>query len=244
MKVIDAHCHIGNGRYKKQDAEALIRSMDTCGIEKAVIVPVEEYITVNNEEGNNYILAAVKRYDGRLIGFATVNPWYGQKAVDMLRKYLKQGLKGVKLNPSLQGFLLNDDIVYPIIETAKYYKVPVYFHTGTPIHSLPFQLRDLAVRYPEVNFIMGHMGAWDFGYDTMLAVRGLKNIFLETSLNLSCVIESVIREAGSDRVIFGSDSPRSDQKYELEKVTSSCNREEDLEKILYKNITQLLEGEP
>lgn len=240
--IIDAHCHIGNGRYKKLDVKTLLQTMDSCGIDKSVIVPVEEYITVYNEEGNEHILTAVNKNRDRFLGFATVNPWYGRKAIDILKKYLEAGLKGVKLNPSLQGFVLNDDLVYPLVETARYYKVPVYFHTGTPIHSLPFQLRDLAIHFPEVNFIMGHMGVCDFFYDVNNALRGLKNIYLETSGNTSGVIKNAIDNAGACRVMFGSDSPRSSQEFELSKVESACSKKEDLDYVLYKNISGLMES--
>ncbi len=42
------------------------------------------------------------------------------------------------------------------------YRVPVYFHTGTMIMAEPFQLRELAGEFPNVNFIMGHSGNTDF----------------------------------------------------------------------------------
>lgn len=240
MRIVDAHCHLGEGRYKKSDPASLIRSMDAAGIEKSVIVPVEEQITVYNEAGNELMLKAVSEYRDRLIGFGTVNPWYGAKGTDMIRRYLDRGLRGIKLNSAIQGFLMNDEIVYGVVEAAREYQVPIYFHTGTPIHALPFQLRDLALNYPEVNFIMGHMGAYDFGYNIIHASQGLDNIYLETSLNLSCSISHAIKEAGAKRVIFGSDSPRSTQKFELEKLLAACQDQEDLEKILAQNILSLL----
>jgi Predicted metal-dependent hydrolase of the TIM-barrel fold len=240
--VIDAHCHIGNGRYKKLNVDELIQSMDSCGIDKSIIVPVEEYIAVNNEEGNEYILNAVKRNKNRLYGFAVANPWYGQKAVENIKRYLDYGLRGVKLNPSVQGFLLNDELVYPIIAAAQSYGVPVYFHTGTPVHSLPLQLRDLAINFPKVNFIMGHMGAHDFNYDIINAVKNVNNIFLETSMSISDVIERAINEGGANKVIFGSNTPRSIQRYEMEKVISVCRSDDELEKIFSSNILSIIGG--
>lgn len=240
--IIDAHCHLGDGRYKKLDINTLLKEMDEQKIQKAVIIPVEEYITVYNEEGNEYILKAVNENRDKFAGFATVNPWYGSKGIEMLKKYLEKGLKGIKLNPSLQGFLLNDRIVYDIVEAAQSYKVPVYFHTGTPVHSMPFMLRDVAMSFPKVNFIMGHMGAYDFGNDLITSAKGMDNIYLDTSLNLSCTIKMAINNLGADKVIFGSDAPRSTQKFELEKVYTACSNKEDLDKVLGGNIMSLLEG--
>ena len=242
MRVIDGHCHLGKGRFKNQDVKALLFSMEKAGIERSVICPVEEYITVFNEEGNQYILNTVNENKDRFYGFATVNPWYQEIGVQMLRRYLDKGLSGIKLDPSIQGYILNDELVYPIINVAEEFNVPVYFHTGTPIHSLPLQLRDLAKIYPKVNFIMGHSLANDFGGDVSTALRGLTNVYLDTSHNLTCGTKAAINEFGADHVIFGSNSPRSEQFHELKKVLDSTDDKEILEKVCYKNILSLLGG--
>ncbi len=36
---------------------------------------------------------------------------------------------------------------------------PVYFHTGLPGNSTPWQIVDLAERFPEIDFLMGHCGS-------------------------------------------------------------------------------------
>jgi len=239
--IIDAHCHLGQGRYKCLSADALLKSMDDNGIDKAVIVPVEEYIAVNNEEGNAFILSQVKRNPGRFYGFAVASPWYGAAAAENLKRFLDKGLAGVKFNSCIQGFTLNDDIVYPLIEVAKDYRVPVFFHTGTPMQALPLHLRELAQRYPDVDFIMGHMGAWDFGYDVFHAAQGMGNLYLDISKNLAAVVASRLKDTGADRMIFSSDMPRSDQRFELDKLKEVCTDEADFERICCKNIMKLLE---
>jgi len=240
MKIIDAHCHIGFGRYKKLSPETLLEQMNSCGVDKAIVVPVEDFMAVYNEEGNDFVLDAVNKSDGRFIGFATVNPWLGEKAVEILKYYMDRGLKGIKLHPSIQGFLLNDALVDPVIQVAQDYRVPVYFHTGTPFNALPFQLGDLASRFPKVNFIMGHMASFDFGYDIVLAGQGLDNLFYETSHSVSLGVSNAIRNIGEDRIIFGSNAPRSDIQYEIEKIKLICQEERILNKVFSKNILSLI----
>ncbi|MEN6316325.1 MAG: amidohydrolase family protein [Clostridiaceae bacterium] len=237
MMVIDAHCHLGKGFEKELQPETLISIMDKNHVEKAVVCPIEQYIAVYNEEGNEYILQQVKKYEDRFIGFAAVNPWYMQKSADMLKKYLEKGLKGLKLNPKLQGFLLNSSLVKPLIRVAEEYRIPVYFHTGTLINSEPFQLRELALEFPKVNFIMGHSGNTDFWTDVAYSVKGVRNIYLETSHNLG--IMGLIDAAGIDRVIFGSNMPRSHQTHELKKILDLGLSGDDLLKLCYLNIKKL-----
>ncbi len=219
MRMIDAHCHIGEGRYKRLTASELITLMDQSGIEQAIVCPVEEQITVYNREGNDYLLSAVRRYPDRLIGFAAVNPWYGDRAVEELRRAIGEGLRGLKLNSTLQGYFINDEIVYPVIEAAQDLDIPVYFHTATPIFSLPLQLADLAGEFPQVRFIMGHAAASDFWIDAAPAARMHDNIFIESSLRSgNAVLQQLVDELGAGRLMFGSDTPCSTMGIELAKI--------------------------
>ena len=217
MDIIDAHCTIGNGRYTRLAVSELLRRMDENGIAKAVVCPVEEHVTVYNREGNDYILKAVNAHHDRLMGFATVNPWYGGPAVEELRRAIGEGLCGLYLNTALQGYFINDELVYPVIETAKGLGIPIYFHTPTPIFALPLQLGDLACEFPEVPMIMGHAAAGDFWLDAVPAIRMASNIYVETSVRAgSAVLRSMIDEVGAGRLMFGSDVPHS--TYSVERV--------------------------
>jgi predicted TIM-barrel fold metal-dependent hydrolase len=240
MRIIDAHCHIGQGRLKKQSAAELLRSMDENHIERAVIVPVDEQIAFYNEEGNAAVLEAAKSSGGRLIGFAVVNPWSGGQGIDMVRRYLDAGLRGVKLNTARQGIYLFDELVVELVAALREYRVPFFVHTGTPLYALPMHLRELARQFPDTNFIMGHMGCYDFVSDYPRVIEGLKNIYLDTSLTLSNFIKGAVETAGADRVIFGSDAPRSTQKFELENVRRAIQDPQVLDKVLYSNINALV----
>ncbi len=242
MRIIDAHCHLGQGKLKKQTVAELLRSMDENHIERAVIVPVDEQIAFHNEAGNVAILEAVKSGGGRFIGFATVNPWSGQQGIDMVRRYLDAGLCGVKLNTALQGIYLFDELVFELVAGVRDRRVPFYVHTGTPVYALPMHLRELAREFPGTNFIMGHMGSYDFVSDYPRAVEGLHNIYLDTSLTLSNFIKGAVATAGADKVIFGSDAPRSTQKFELENVFRAISDPDVLGQVLYRNINRLLGG--
>lgn len=241
MRIIDAHCHVGEGRYKRLTASELIVQMDENGIEKAVVCPVEEHITVYNQEGNDYILQAVKEYPDRLIGFATVNPWYGERAVEELERAVGEGLRGLKLNSTLQGYFINDELVYPLIEAAQKMDIPVYFHTATPIFSLPLQLADLAGEFPAVRFIMGHAAASDFWIDAAPAASMHDNIFLESSLRSgSAVLQHLVGELGAQRLMFGSDTPASTISVELAKIDSLELSPADKEMVLAGTVLRVL----
>ena len=237
MKIIDAHCHVGVGVEKRLEPEHLLSIMDEAGVQTSVICPLEQYIAIYNDEGNDYISGVVRKFEQRFIGFCTVNPWYLEKAPGMLRRAFENGLAGLKLNSKLQGFVLCSEIVDPLIEICEEYGAPVYCHSGTMICAEPFQVRELALRFPAVDFIMGHSGNTDFWTDVQYSAAGLNNIYLETSHNLS--IQAFIDAAGIERVVFGSNMPRSHQMLELLKIKELNLPDSDFNMLCGGNIERI-----
>jgi predicted TIM-barrel fold metal-dependent hydrolase len=238
--VVDAHCHVGVGHEYRQSAEDLLRAMDQYQIDRAVICPVDRCIAVDNREGNDLMMATCRAYPNRFYAFATANPWYGQRAVAELRRAIGEGAKGIKLHPALQGFLLCDDLVYPIIELAEALAVPVFFHTGTPAFAQPMQLAELALRFPRVNMIMGHMGTTDLKADAVPAASLAPNIYLDTSWILPGLVTRAVMEIGPERVIFSSDSPLSELPIELELRAAAQMSADARAQLMGGNILRLL----
>ena len=79
--IIDAHCHVGEGFGMRLLPDDLLQAMDANGVERAVICPMDRFIAVENEAGNDYVASLVRVHPDRFIGFATVNPWYGEEGV-------------------------------------------------------------------------------------------------------------------------------------------------------------------
>lgn len=237
--IIDAHCHVGEGLEYSFSPEELLSQMDSNDVEKAVIVPTDKYFAVYNREGNNYVLSLAKKHPDRFLPMATANPWYGDKAIEELSRSFAKGAVGLYLHPFLQGFRITDKVVYLLIELAGELKKPVYFHTGTPISCMPYQLTELAMQFPQVNFIMGHMAYSDFWYEVENAANPVKNIFLETSVHCPSFIELMVRKIGADRIMYGSDAPKCFMDLEIEKIMKYVPENEDREHIFNKTIKKV-----
>lgn len=213
--VVDGHCHLGIGHEYRQTEDELFREMDKYAIDRAVLVPVDRCIAVDNHEGNDTVLDAVRRHPERLYCFATANPWYGQRAVDEIKRALDAGARGIYIHSALQGFLLCDELVYPLVKLAEARNVPMYFHTGTPAFAQPSQLSELAMRFPDVQFIMGHMGSTDFKLEAVNAAAVSQNITLDCSWIMPDLVQRAVATVGADRVMFSSDSPLSTVRIEM-----------------------------
>lgn len=243
VPIVDAHVHVGHGRRKRLQVEDLLAKMDRHGVGRAVICPVDEEIIHHNREGNDRILAAVRANPFRLVGFAVANPWHGQAAVKELRRAAGQGLRGLKLHSSLQGFRLTETWIDPLVGTAVDLGLPVYCHTGTANWAMPFQLAELAHRFPQGAFIMGHGGASDYWYDVAPAMERADNLYLELSKVPPSGLAAILaaHPEWADRILFGSNLPGAAYAAELTKVPSVVTDPGIREAIMGGNMERLLQ---
>jgi predicted TIM-barrel fold metal-dependent hydrolase len=139
--------------------------------------------------------------------------------------------------------MLCDPLVYPVIETAIDLDVPIYFYTGTPLNALPLQLAELAQRYRQARFVMGHMGNSDFWLDVPVALGQAPNVWGEVSPNLAAAVNRVIEAGFADRILFGSDAPLMRLDLEVQKIRYWQASEEQRAAMMAGNLMELLYGE-
>ena len=207
MLVIDAHVRPPAAR-PDIAAAGLLAEMDAAGVDAALVSPAEAEIAVRNREGNDRVLALAAERPDRLLPYAVANPWYGAEAAVELDRALTAGAAAVLVNSALQGFLLMDELVDPLIEVARGHRAPVYAHTGTPVHALPLQLAELALRFPDVAFVMGRAGRTDFRMDAAPALESAPNLLADTSHESPHTgLAALAAAAGAERLVFASDHP-------------------------------------
>jgi uncharacterized protein len=216
--TIDGYATIGLDREYDLTAGGLLESMDRAGVDRAVIAPVDRSMAVHNREGNDFVLGAAAEHPERFIASCSVNPWYGSEALAEFRRSVSEGARLLVLHPFLQGFVANDELVFPLLDAAADERVPVYFHTGPPGSATPWQLASLAVRFPALDFIMGHCGATDFWNDVVQAASSCPNLYIEASL--ARPFNFVVHASKLDpaRALMGSAAPLNDLEFEWEQM--------------------------
>jgi uncharacterized protein len=237
---IDCYCVLGVDREYDLTAPDLLRAMDTAGVDHALVAPVDRYLAVENRTGNTFVARQAREHPDRLVPACSVNPWYGDAAIVELHRALADGARMVVLHPFLQGCLANDELVWPLLEVASQERVPVYIHTGPPGNSTPWQLVDLAERFPQLDLIMGHSGSTDFWYDVIDAAKAAPNIYLESSLARPFSFPERIQALGSQRIIMGSYAPINKLVFEWEQMRLALTPEA-VESVLGGNLRRLLE---
>jgi predicted TIM-barrel fold metal-dependent hydrolase len=244
-KAIDMHVHLPTASFLdgavgpfKKPAEAFFRSkvpvreMDEVArvYEELDIVAVLLAWDAETATGlppltNDEVADIVKKYPRQFVGFACVDPWKGDRAVDEMRRAVTElGLIGAKFHPGIQAFYPNDKQFYPLYEKINQLGVPTLFHTGTNglgagtpggmgvrlDYSRPIYLDHVAADFPELTIIGAHP-AWPW-HDEMLAIIGHKsNVFMDLSgWSPKYVPKAIMDEARGrlqDRILFGSDYP-------------------------------------
>jgi predicted TIM-barrel fold metal-dependent hydrolase len=249
--IIDAHTHLYTNvtredaaysllkTVNKVGSDALIAIMDMAKIDKAIVFPPGI-----SSHANPICSEHVKKYPKRLIGFATVNPIREENVIKCIREAHNLGLKGLKIHPQLQGITLSEGIqnrFEELLNEVAKLRMPVILHSGTPPDTQCLQYDVLAEMFPDVNFIYGHMGLGYLWNDAILSAKKRDNVYLETSgIQFPEAIRLAINLLGSEKVIFGSDLPYLHPDVELHKIMLLGLKEEELEKILSKNILTLL----
>ncbi|GAA2633492.1 hypothetical protein GCM10010399_77440 [Dactylosporangium fulvum] len=219
--IVDAHVRLGRGREVSLDADQLIATMDSLGIDVALVAPDERCIAYDNREGNERVAAVAAASGGRLTAYAVANPWRGRAALDELDRARDAGARALNVDSVLQGFDLLDGLVDPLLDFATEAGWPVYVRTGTPPSALPLPLASLARRWPETPFVMGRSGATDFWIDAAPALRYAPNLYGDTSY---APWDTVLVELGRDqeigpsRLVFSTDAPYTVPRSELRRV--------------------------
>jgi len=235
MKIVDSHTHLGEFPLFNVGltVDEMISIMDQNNIAISVIFSLPNELT----------LEAIKKYPNRLVGLVWVNPHKDNRALEEVDRAInKWGFKGIKMHPLIDSFLPDQDIVYPIMDRARKYKLPVIFHCGHPPWSLPWHFGNLAEVYPDVTIILGHMGHGHIVYinGSIDVAKKHDNIILETSaMPMHSKIKEAIEKVGEERVIYGSDMPFGHPSFEIKKVEVSGLSKRQLELVLRENATKI-----
>jgi uncharacterized protein len=235
--IIDVHCHAGKGETMTApwtsyaDPQVTLRRAAEAGIDKTVIFPISN---PTYEKANQEIADLVAKYPDRFIGFAKHDPETeaGRIRGMLIHEVKEMGLKGLKLHklPTRE-----------VLDTVAELKIPILFH--------PEKVADfhqIAVHYPEVPFIMAHLGSFASAkyVEHIAAIDVAKrypNVYLETSsvVFFEC-LELAARELPPEKILFGSDGPLVDSRVELFKIRLLKLPREHEEKILSGNARRLL----
>lgn len=228
--VVQSNEEVGDGLIDASDdprAESLLAEMEESGIDRSILLPVDFEVAfpgqeVPMQEVNRLHAELARQHPKRIIAFAGIDP-RRSNALELFTQCVQDwGMQGLKLHPSA-GYYPNQKEVYPLLEKASEWKIPVLIHTGSmmvPLRSKYSQviyLDDLGADFPDLTVIAAHCGGV-FGYQQMISLMTTKlNILVDISAwqlpatknypYFCRALREVMDFAGCERILFGSDSP-------------------------------------
>lgn len=262
MKVIDCHTHCFPDEIAERAVTRLTRAyqcvpsfdgtiagligqMDAASIDISVVVPVAT--KPSQVRSINDWAAAVEQE--RVIVFGAMHPQFEDIRGEMARMK-DMGIRGIKLHPNWQDFRPEDPQVFPIYESATKHEIVVQFHAGdeleawpVPIVATPKALRQVHDAFPGMMMITAHLGGYRMWDEVEKHLLGTDVIFdmsacFPEDLPDDRYIAMIIAH-GSDKVLFGSDSPCGDPVSQLERLLSLPLTDEDKESICWRNAARL-----
>jgi len=222
----------------------LRESMAAAGIDISVIQPVatkpQQVVKIND-------WAAEVNRNG-IIAFGALHPDFQgwEREIDRVRAL---GLKGIKFHPDYQCFYPDEDRMFPIYESLAASGLIVLFHAGVdvglppPYHGTPQRLRKVADAVPDLKMVAAHMGGFECWDEVNRYVVGC-DVYIDTSYSLhqlgARAFVDLIKRHGVERVLFGTDSPWTGQKQEVEAIRSLALEEWEKRAIMGDNALRLL----
>ena len=203
-------------------AEELVAAMDEAGVDVAVAMGVGWRDRATAQEANDYILGAVNKFPGRLLGMCSANPAWGWAAVAEVERCAGPGMVGVgEMHPDTQGFDLGDqDVMDPLMEAARSKGLIVLTHGSEPVGHIypgkgkttPQVLYPFLRAFPENTVVCAHWGGGlPFYYLMPEIAQELPKVYFDTAasplLYTTDVFPTVEAACGPGRILFGSDFP-------------------------------------
>ena len=243
--IYDMHGHMGDWPaiyFPRGEPADMIRTMDECG--ERMLVFSHHLALFSPDLGNAPAVEAVRRYPNRLRAYCVVNPNYPEMLEADLAAFEEHSdvFVGFKFLADYHGIPISDERYRPAWEYADRRGLLILSHTwGDSPRDGHAIVRQMAERYGRVKFLLGHSchGAWD---EAVRLANDFPNIYLELTALFDDrgILEKFVDEAGSERMLFGTDLPWFDPHQAIGALLSAHITDGDRHNICHRNAEKLL----
>lgn len=223
---------------------SLISSMDKCGIEKSVVCSIatkpSQYIPIMDWSR--------EIRTGRITPFPSIHP-DDPEAVSRVIQIKNEGFHGIKFHPYYQKFTIDEERMFPVYEEISKNNLIAVMHTGFDFAfrrdriTDPLKILNVVNTFPDLKLVTTHLGAWDDWDEAEKYLIG-KKIFMEISFSLEFLhkerARSIITKHPEEYILFGTDSPWTDQQKTMLLLKQLKLGQKSEERILRDNAVNLL----
>lgn len=225
---------------------SLLASMDANHVQKSVLCS----IATRPSQFEPIFKWSRQIQSERIIPLASVHP-DDPAGAEHIHQIAAAGLAGIKMHPYYQDFDIDDAKLDPIYEAVQEEGLLLTMHTGFDFafewvdKAGPKRISDVLAKFPNLKLVTTHLGGWQQWDDVEKLLIG-KPIYMETSFSVQYLHHDQIRRMilahPSDYILFGTDSPWTDQTVEIEAFAKLGLPDNLQERVFYKNALKLLES--
>jgi predicted TIM-barrel fold metal-dependent hydrolase len=240
--IIDCHCHagLGDGFTGPWDTRAALGSYleraRAAGIDRTVLFPA---FHTDYGAANRVLGAFVGASRGRCLGFAFVHAGrdHGRIRAMVDEAVDRYGFVGIKVHRH------DARITREVCDAARAHGLPVLYDVAGEVWACEL----LAQEYPDVNFIIPHLGSFADDWRAQLALidhlARHPNIYADSSgVRYFDFLVQAVRRAGPEKLLFGSDGPWLHPGMELHKIRLLGLAAADEAMVLGGNFLRLISG--
>ena len=241
--VVDIHLH--SMRWSMFIAGEFTRVLShfrLMGVSAGIVSDLNEY--ENPCDNNGRVKTLVEENKDLLLGAVYINPNRTKTAAEMEKELDTCAASGaftcIKLHPFNNGRQVDDPVYYPVYGRARSLGYPILVHTWGCEEIR--KIETVAQKFPQVNFIAGHCGG-DLDASMLagkIAAR-LDNLYLDYTCSFAYanLLEYLVKKAGVQKILFGSDAAMTSFDSSLGKVVFADISDKDKRDILGLNAKRL-----
>lgn len=217
---------------------SLLSSMDKSGIEKSVICN----IATKASQFDSILKWCKEIRSERIIPFPSFHP-YDPDFRERLHVIKEEGFKGVKFHPYYQNFTIDEERLFGVYEKITEENLILVMHTGFDFAFPETRIADpekivtIAKNFPSLKLVTTHLGAWNLWAEVEQMLQG-KQIYMEISFSLECteadVVRNIILNHPAECILFGTDSPWTDQR-EAVSLLRGLELGEEKERLIFRD---------
>ena len=263
MQLIDSHAHINPDAIAVKAAHSIAEFYDipmcgdgrletllTRGAKAGISRHLVHSVGVTPDRVtsvNDYLMRTVAAHPDRLVGFGTMHPDVPDVRAE-LKRIRAGGLRGVKVHPDFQHFLLDSGAAVAMFRALAEAGMPALVHTGDTRYpySQPARMAAVLRAVPGLKVICAHLGGWSMWDEGWKQLADLDGVWVDTSSSLYAMNPSwavdIIHRYGADRVFFGTDYPMWDPVEERARFDALPLLDSERQDIAYLNFEKFQKG--
>lgn len=245
LPIYDMHGHMGShyGIYfRRCEAPEIAAHLRRIGVKRLVF---SHHHALWGNLRNAAVIEIARQYPDLLRVYLAINPHFPEHIREDLAHFDEWApfAVGLKMLAAYHEVKVTDRAYEYALAFANERGIPVLNHTwgGDPYCGGALML-EIAQKYPHARFLMGHSfyGDWDYARRVVLESPGNAWLELTAIPGEYGIIERLVHDVGSERILFGTDMPWFDEYQAVGGVLSAKITEKDMRNILSDNARRIL----